>query len=49
VPVNEVKSGGKLSQKEYEKLLRQVADRVWEMWREDLRRSRERRGKSGRK
>jgi hypothetical protein len=38
-----------LSEKEYQKLVKQVADRVWQMWREEVRRSRERqRPKSGR-
>jgi hypothetical protein len=37
------------SEKEYEKLVKQVADRVWQMWREEIRRNRERqRSKSGR-
>ncbi|MEO8394714.1 MAG: hypothetical protein ABI700_17095 [Chloroflexota bacterium] len=34
---------------EREKLVKKVADRVWQLWREDLRRERERLGaKSGR-
>jgi hypothetical protein len=38
-----------LSEKEYEKLVKQVADRVWQMWREEIRRNRGRlRPKSGR-
>ena len=35
--------------KDYETLLRQVSDRVWELWRDDLRRERERGGKTGRR
>ncbi|MCC6891507.1 MAG: hypothetical protein IT321_01715 [Anaerolineae bacterium] len=34
--------------KDYETLLRQVSDRVWELWREDLRRAQERNGRIGR-
>lgn len=30
--------------KDYQELIRQVAQKVWEMWREDLRHERERRG-----
>ncbi len=30
---------------DYETLLRRVSERVWELWREDLRRNRERNGK----
>jgi hypothetical protein len=30
---------------EYQELLRKVAERVWELWREDMRRSQERQGK----
>lgn len=30
---------------EYQELLRKVAERVWELWREDLRRGQERQGK----
>jgi hypothetical protein len=37
------------SAKDYETLLRQVSDRVWELWRDDLRRSQERGGKTGRR
>jgi hypothetical protein len=37
------------SQKDYETLLRQVSDRVWELWRDDLRRAQERSGKTGRR
>jgi hypothetical protein len=33
------------SPKDYEALLKQVTDRVWALWQEDLRRSRERGGK----
>jgi hypothetical protein len=29
---------------DYEKMVKRVADKVWEMWREELRRERERRG-----
>jgi hypothetical protein len=29
---------------EYQKLVQRVADRVWQMWREEMRRERERRG-----
>jgi hypothetical protein len=29
---------------EYQELLRKVAERVWELWREDMRRGQERRG-----
>lgn len=29
---------------EYQELVRKIADRVWEMWREDLRHGKERRG-----
>jgi hypothetical protein len=32
------------SDQEYEKLVRQVAERVWQLWQEDLRLMRERRG-----
>lgn len=35
--------------KDYETLLRQVSDRVWELWRDDLRRAQERGGKIGRR
>jgi hypothetical protein len=35
--------------KDYETLLRQVSDRVWELWRDDLRRAQERGGKTGRR
>ena len=35
--------------KDYETLLRQVSDRVWELWRDDLRRAQERDGKTGRR
>ncbi len=38
-----------LSSKDYETLLRQVSDRVWELWRDDLRRAQERGGKIGRR
>lgn len=31
-----------LSPQDYERLVRQIADRVWKLWREDLRRSQER-------
>ena len=35
--------------RDYDKLVRQVADRVWQLWREELRRTRERQGsKTGR-
>jgi len=37
------------SAKDYETLLRQVSDRVWELWREDLRRAQERGSKIGRR
>jgi hypothetical protein len=30
--------------KEYRKMVERVADKVWEIWREELRRERERRG-----
>ncbi len=33
-----------LSEDEYQALVNQVAEHVWQMWREDLRHSRERRG-----
>jgi hypothetical protein len=29
---------------EYQELVRKIADRVWEMWRQDLRQGQERRG-----
>ncbi len=29
---------------EYQQLVRKIADRVWEIWREDLRQGKERRG-----
>jgi hypothetical protein len=29
---------------DYQQLVRKIADRVWEMWQEDMRRGRERRG-----
>ncbi len=32
------------SQQDYQKLVRQVAERVWQLWREEARRNRERRG-----
>ena len=35
--------------KDYETLLRQVSDRVWELWRDDLRRAQERGAKIGRR
>ena len=35
--------------KDYETLLRQVSDRVWELWRDDLRLAKERGGKTGRR
>lgn len=34
--------------KTQEELVRQVTERVWELWREDLRHERERRGKTRR-
>lgn len=34
---------------DYETLLRRVYERVWELWRDDLRRSRERGGKERRR
>ena len=34
-----------LSSKDYEALLKLVSERVWALWQEDLRRSRERGGK----
>lgn len=37
------------SPKDYETLLKQVSDRVWELWREDLRRAQERAGRIGRR
>ncbi len=37
------------SPKDYETLLRLVYERVWELWRDDLRRSRERGGKIGKR
>ena len=33
----------------YEELVRQVAQRVWELWQQDLRREQERRGRGARK
>lgn len=35
-------SGKSLTKQEYDKLVRQIADKVWNLWREELRRSRER-------
>jgi len=34
---------------DYETLLRLVSERVWELWREDMRRNRERGGKAQRR
>jgi hypothetical protein len=31
----------------YRRLVQQIADKVWAMWREELRRAQERRGKRG--
>jgi hypothetical protein len=43
-------SGGNQPQNQnFESLVRRVTERVWELWREDLRRSRERRADPPRK
>lgn len=42
-------SGGQQQSKSYEQLVREVTERVWQLLREDLRRERERRGKTGRR
>jgi hypothetical protein len=33
----------------YEELVRKVAQRVWELWQQDLRREHERRGRTGKR
>jgi hypothetical protein len=37
------------SQPTYEELVKQVAQRVWELWQQDLRREQERRGQIGKR
>lgn len=39
----------KINKTDYETLLRLVSERVWELWREDMRRNRERGGKARRR
>jgi hypothetical protein len=39
----------KINKMDYETLLRLVSERVWELWREDMRRNRERSGKARRR
>lgn len=35
----------KQPEKDYEQLVKEITDRVWAMWQEELRQNRERRGK----
>jgi len=48
-PKSNTDSSNRSANKDYETLLRQVSDRVWELWRDDLRRAQERDSKTGRR
>lgn len=47
MPTAEANRNNRLAEtpeQKYQRLVRRVAERVWQLWREELRRSRERRG-----
>jgi hypothetical protein len=44
MPANNNSNTSSAKSQEYQELVRKIADRVWEMWRQDLRQGKERRG-----
>lgn len=46
---NQQNTGSQPQSQDFETLVRRVSDRVWELWREDLRRNRERRADPSRR
>jgi hypothetical protein len=44
MPANNDAKGSTTKNEEYQALVRKIADRVWELWRKDMRQSQERQG-----
>jgi hypothetical protein len=47
MPANNQPKDSAAKAQEYQELVRKIADRVWELWRRDMRQNQERRGAPG--